>query len=150
MELYDQATRINVGFICGCRLNHTAPSQKHGETRGESFPRVSALQKTPVSQNRASYPFPENPPYVFASVSRDDVEIMFQRIEGYQKPGLYHLRSGGVWDAYIRMEGVKELYEAIRDKVEIKMALRQQPYGDWEFEVKDPNGYILVFSELVD
>ena len=50
-----------------------------------------------------SYPFPENPPYVFASVSRDDVEIMFQRIEGYQKPGLYHLRSGGVWDTYIRM-----------------------------------------------
>ena len=23
-------------------------------------------------------------------------------------------------------------------------------YGDWEFEVKDPNGYILVFSELID
>ncbi len=47
------------------------------------------------------------------------------------------------------MEGVKELYEAIRDKVEIKWSLRQQPYGDWEFEVKDLNGYILVFSELI-
>jgi len=97
-----------------------------------------------------SYPFPENPPHVFASVSRDDVEIMFQRVEGYQKPGLYHLRSGGVWDAYIRMEGVKEFYEAIREKVEINMPLRRQGYGDWEFEVKDPNGYILVFSELTE
>jgi len=97
-----------------------------------------------------TYPFPENPPHVFASVSRDDVEIMFQRIEGYQKPGLYHLRSGGVWDAYIRMEGVKEFYEAIREKVEINMPLRKQGYGDWEFEVKDPNGYILVFSELTE
>ena len=97
-----------------------------------------------------SYPFPENPPHVFASVSRDDVEIMFQRVEGYQKPGLYHLRSGGVWDAYIRMEGVKEFYEAIREKVEINMPLRKQGYGDWEFEVKDPNGYILVFSELTE
>ena len=97
-----------------------------------------------------SYPFPENPPYVFASVSRDDVEIMIQRIEGYQKPGLYHLRSGGVWDAYIRMEGVKEFYEAVRDRVEITMPLRKQAYGDWEFEVKDPNGYILVFSELTE
>ncbi len=96
------------------------------------------------------YPFPENPPHVFASVSRDDVEIMFQRIEGYQKQGLYHLRGGGVWDAYIRMEGVKEFYEAIRDKVEINMPLRKQGYGDWEFEVKDPNGYILVFSELTE
>jgi uncharacterized glyoxalase superfamily protein PhnB len=97
-----------------------------------------------------SYPFPENPPYVFASASRDQVEIMFQRIDGYQKADLYHLRSGGVWDAYIRMEGVKDFYEAVRDRVEMRMPLRQQSYGDWEFEVQDPNGYILVFSELIE
>ena len=42
------------------------------------------------------------------------------------------------------------MYEAVKDKVEIKMTLRQQPYGDWEFELKDLNGYILVFSELID
>jgi hypothetical protein len=29
-------------------------------------------------------------------------------------------------------------------------ALRRQAYGDWEFEVKDPNGYELVFSELTE
>jgi len=38
----------------------------------------------------------------------------------------------------------------IKEKVEILLPLRQQPYGDWEFEVKDPNGYVLVFSELID
>lgn len=97
-----------------------------------------------------SYPFPETPPFVFAIICRDQVEVMFQRIEGYQKPDLYRLRSGGVWDAYLRIEGVKEFYEAVKDKVEIKMPLRKQPYGDWEFEVKDPNGYILVFSELIE
>ena len=97
-----------------------------------------------------SYPFPENPPYVFSSVSRDDVEIMFQRIKEYENPDLYQRRDGGVWDAYIRMEGVKEFYEAVRDKVEINLPLRKQAYGDWEFEVKDPNGYILVFSELTE
>jgi uncharacterized glyoxalase superfamily protein PhnB len=97
-----------------------------------------------------SYPFPENPPYVFASVCRDDIEIIFQQIDGYQKPDLYHLRSGGVWDAYVRMLGVKEFYESVKDKIEIKMPLRKQGYGDWEFEVKDPNGYIMVFSELID
>jgi len=47
------------------------------------------------------------------------------------------------------MRGVKELYNEVKDKLEIMMPLRKQPYGDWEFEVKDPNGYILVFSELV-
>jgi hypothetical protein len=97
-----------------------------------------------------SYPFPQCPPHVFAIVCRDEVEIMFQRLEGYQKPDLYSLRPGGVWDAYIRIEGVKELYEAVKDRVEIKLDLQQQPYGDWEFEVKDLNGYILVFSELID
>jgi catechol 2,3-dioxygenase-like lactoylglutathione lyase family enzyme len=97
-----------------------------------------------------SYPFPETPPFVFASVCRDQVEIIFQRIEGYQKPDLVHLRSGGVWDAYLRMEGVKEFFEAIKDKIEIRTPLRKQGYGDWEFEVKDPNGYILVFSELIE
>ena len=97
-----------------------------------------------------SYPFPATPPYVFASVCRDQVEIMFQRLEAYQKPQLDHLRSGGVWDAYLRMEGVKEFYEAVKDKIEIRMPLRKQGYGDWEFEVKDPNGYILVFSELIE
>lgn len=97
-----------------------------------------------------SYPFPAETPYVFASIRRDGVEIMFQLLRGYEKLDLYRLRDGGVWDAYIRMEGVKELYEAIKDRVEIKLPLRRRPYGDWEFEVKDPNGYILVFSELID
>jgi catechol 2,3-dioxygenase-like lactoylglutathione lyase family enzyme len=97
-----------------------------------------------------AHPFPETPPYVFAIVSRDSVEIMFQLVPGYDKPDLYRLRAGGVWDAYIRMEGVKEFYGSIKDKVEIKLSLRKQPYGDWEFEVQDPNGYILVFSELTD
>jgi hypothetical protein len=32
----------------------------------------------------------------------------------------------------------------------IRTPLRKQVYGDWEFEVKDPKGYILVFSELID
>jgi uncharacterized glyoxalase superfamily protein PhnB len=97
-----------------------------------------------------AYPFPETPPHVFAIVSREHVEIMFQRLPGYEKPDLYRLRPGGVWDAYIRMEDVKEFYASIKDKVEIVLPLRKQPYGDWEFEVKDPNGYILVFSELID
>jgi hypothetical protein len=72
-------------------------------------------------------------------------------IEGYQKPDLYQLRPGlGVWDAYIRMEGVKDFYESVRQNVEVILPLKKQGYGDWEFEVRDPNGYVLVFSELTD
>ncbi len=94
-------------------------------------------------------PFPANEPYVFAILRRDDIEIMLQRIENYEKPDIYKLRDGGVWDAYIRMRGVKEFYGDVKEKVEIVQPLRKQPYDQWEFEVKDPNGYVLVFSEFV-
>lgn len=94
-------------------------------------------------------PFPANEPYVFAILRRDDIEIMLQRIDHYEKPDIYKLRGGGVWDAYIRMRYVKQLYNDIKEEVEILQPLRKQPYGQWEFEVKDPNGYVLVFSEFV-
>lgn len=92
-------------------------------------------------------PFPESEPYVFAIVSRDDIEIMLQRVRGYEKPDLYNSRRGGVWDAYFRVEGVRDLFESVRDEATIVRQLRKQPYGNWEFEVRDPNGYVLVFSE---
>lgn len=95
-----------------------------------------------------SDPFPQSEPYLFAILFLDHVEIMLQRIEGYEKPDLYSRRSGGVWDAYVRVTGVKELYESVREQVTIIKPLRQPPYGAWEFEVKDPNGYVLVFSEM--
>jgi len=95
-----------------------------------------------------SDPFPQSEPYLFAIMFRDGIEIMLQRIEGYEKPDLYERRGGGVWNAYIRTEGVKELYESVQHQVTIIQPLRRQPYGCWEFEVKDPNGYVLVFSEM--
>jgi hypothetical protein len=93
-------------------------------------------------------PFPANEPYVFAILFRDDIEIMLQRVDDYQLPDTYSLRPGGVWDAYIRSSNVKALYAEIKEEVTIVKPLRQQPYGAWEFEVKDLNGYLLVFSEI--
>ncbi len=96
------------------------------------------------------HPFPENEPHAFGILVRDQIEIMLQRVDNYQKPDLYSKRDGGVWDAYIRMKGVREFYESINDRVEILRPLQKQFYGDWEFEVKDLNGYVLLFSELID
>ena len=92
-------------------------------------------------------PFPASEPYLFAILRRDHVEIMLQRVAGYEKPNLYDSRPGGVWDAYFRIEGVKQLFESVKEEATIIKPLRQQPYGNWEFEVRDPNGYVLVFSE---
>ncbi|MCA1575345.1 MAG: hypothetical protein LC770_12580 [Acidobacteria bacterium] len=48
--------------------------------------------------------FPENEPHAFCILVRDQIEIMLQRSEGYQKPDLYNERRTGVWDAYIACE----------------------------------------------
>ena len=93
--------------------------------------------------------FPDNPPYVYASMWRDGVELMLLRIEGYQKPDVSKLRPSGCWDAYIRMSGVQAFYELLKGQPFIRMPLTKQRYGDSEFEVIDPNGYILVFSEFI-
>jgi hypothetical protein len=93
-------------------------------------------------------PFPSEEPYVFAILFRDHIEIMLQRLENYQRPDIYATRLGGVWDAYIRMTEVEKFYEMIKEEVTIVKPYRQQPYGAWEFEVRDPNGYLLVFGEI--
>jgi uncharacterized glyoxalase superfamily protein PhnB len=92
--------------------------------------------------------FPKMPPHVYGAVHRDGVEIMLLRLEGYRKAQI--ARAGGNWDAYIRIEGVREFYESIRQKTPIRMELKKQSYGDTEFEVADPNGYVLVFGEIID
>ncbi len=92
-------------------------------------------------------PFPAHEPYVFAIMYRDKIEIMLQRVEGYERPDVYKSRPGGVWDAYFLIEGVKDFFESVREEATIVQPLRKQPYGNWEFEVRDPNGYLLVFSE---
>ena len=90
--------------------------------------------------------FPKTEPYAYASLQRGNAEIMLLRLSGYQKPDLTGRRAEGPWDAYIRMNGVRALYEHWHGREFIRMPLRKQPYGDWEFEVRDPNGYILVFG----
>jgi len=75
---------------------------------------------------------------------------MLLGLAAYQKPDLTARRPEGLWDAYVRMRGVRAYYESLRGRPFIRKPLKKQGYGDWEFEVQDPNGYVLVFSELID
>jgi len=94
--------------------------------------------------------FPGSEPYSYASLQRDGVEIMLLALAGYQKPDLIGRRPEGLWDAYVRMRGVHAFYQSLDDQSFITTPLKKQSYGDWEFEVRDPNGYTLVFSELIE
>lgn len=90
--------------------------------------------------------FPKQEPYAYASLQRNGAEIMLLSLPGYEKPDLSARRPQGLWDAYVRMTGVHALYDSVRGEPFVQMPLKHQPYGDWEFEVRDPNGYVLVFG----
>ena len=92
---------------------------------------------------------PRQPPHSFAILRRDGVVLFLQQLTGYQKPHIYAKRAGGVWNAYIQTDDVKALYEALKDRGDVTVVhpLHSQPYGQIEFEIQDPNGYILVFAE---
>ena len=94
-------------------------------------------------------PFPIKPPHAFCILTKDDVSVFLQQLDGYEKPDLYEQRSGGVWNAYFRTRGVRALYESLKTIPGVRFArpLRRQPYGETEFELVDPNGYVLVFAE---
>jgi uncharacterized glyoxalase superfamily protein PhnB len=71
---------------------------------------------------------------------------MLLALADYQKPDLRDRRPGGLWNAYVRVDGVQALYGTMEGQPFIQMPLTHQSYGDWEFEVRDPNGYVLVFG----
>lgn len=89
---------------------------------------------------------PAQPPYVYASIMLGPAEIMLLDLAGYEKPDLRARRSAGLWDVYIRVDGVATLYEHVEGKPFVQTPLTHRPYNDWEFEVRDPNGYVLVFG----
>ena len=89
---------------------------------------------------------PQEEPYAYASLQRGSAEIMLLALADYQKPDLRDRRPSGLWDAYIRADGVHALYQTVENQSFIQMPLKHQSYGDWEFEVRDLNGYVLVFG----
>src|SRR5262245_31821925 len=80
---------------------------------------------------------PASPPHTFGILTKDDVKIFLQQLDGYRKPDLYDQREGGVWSAYLQMRGVQELYRAVsqRHDVTILEPLHHQPYCQTEFVI---------------
>jgi predicted enzyme related to lactoylglutathione lyase len=110
---------------------------------------VSTMQWYQTNLGFDADPFPPAPPHAFCVLKKDEAVIFLQQLDGYQKPDHYNERAGGVWNVYIRTEGVRELFQALAkiEAVQVIEPLCPQPYGETEFVIRDPNGYTLVFAE---
>ena len=91
--------------------------------------------------------FSGDEPFEWASCRRGASEIMLQRSDGYEKPDHDPLRPGGAWNAYFYVVGIDELFAGIAADVTVRRPPCDQPYRMREFEIADPNGYVLVFGE---
>jgi lactoylglutathione lyase len=94
---------------------------------------------------------PEQPPFVFASVTSGAVEIFFNDAATAVKeyPGFAGKPIGATGTLFIEMEGVDALHDRLKPRVKIVMPIVTQFYGMREFAVEDLDGYVLTFAERV-
>jgi lactoylglutathione lyase len=94
---------------------------------------------------------PDAAPFDFAIVGRDDVQLMFQSRPSLSEnvPALTGAAIGASQTFYIEVTGIQQLYEQLRQRVEIVVDLHDTFYGTREFYFRDLNGYILSFAETI-
>jgi uncharacterized glyoxalase superfamily protein PhnB len=90
-------------------------------------------------------PYPERPPYTMALLSKGGAEVMLRQASAAVTP------PAG-WALRIRLAGgsIRALHDGLRASADMVTPLRRMPYHDVEFEVRDPDGYVIAVSEWVD
>ena len=93
----------------------------------------------------------ENGEPAFAIAKRDAVQVMFQSRASLTEelPVLEGAPIGASQTFYIEVDGVDALRQQVEGKAEIVSDLHDTFYGTREFYFRDPNGYILSFSETI-
>jgi catechol 2,3-dioxygenase-like lactoylglutathione lyase family enzyme len=87
---------------------------------------------------------PESSP-VFAIVSRDQVQVFFNRAD---QPDVCTRPAEDAPNVYLRVTGVDALAEELRTRgADIIDGPEDRPYGQRELVIKDCNGLILCFGE---
>ncbi|HLJ90530.1 MAG TPA: VOC family protein [Candidatus Angelobacter sp.] len=93
---------------------------------------------------------PDEPPFVFASVTTGDVEIFFNQQEAVtaEHPASALGKAGWASSMYVEVEGLTQLHQKIQQAgVAVAMPMRETFYGMQEFAISDPDGFILIFAE---
>ena len=93
-------------------------------------------------------PFPNQPPYAFAILRQGQVELMLRRGSPPErpKPKPYD------WDVYLRLEGsrFREVFAQFNSRGIVTRRLERMFYGLAEFEITDPDGYVICLSQMLE
>ncbi|WP_321308082.1 VOC family protein [Marinifilum fragile] len=109
----------------------------------------SLIMAVPETQDAIEQFVANNKEYVYALVSKDKVEMMFQRSDSFKSDVKMakDISLGASVSFYMEIDGLDNFYDEIKDKVSEITEPKLAWYGMKEFYVKDPNGYILGFAE---
>lgn len=92
---------------------------------------------------------PEEGQFQWAMIKSGNVNMMFQTIDSLRNdlPQFEDLEPGGGLTLFIQVDGVDEIYNNVKDNVEVIVDLHKTFYGMNEFSVRDLNGFLLTFAE---
>ena len=93
---------------------------------------------------------PEEPPLLFVWLKRDEVSVFLNDVKAVHEetPDAHSMVVGQSGVAmFIHMDGISELWEQLRHKTNVIMPLKDQWYGQTEFSITDPDGYVITFAQ---
>jgi len=88
--------------------------------------------------------WPETEP-TFCILDRDDLSLGF-----FTPDAVRGDVTIGSADLYLAVDDVRTLHEHLKDRVPIEWGPEVYYYGRREFAIRDPNGYLLIFTEPTD
>jgi hypothetical protein len=96
---------------------------------------------------------PDQPPYAFAILRHGEVELMIRR----GAPPVRPAAKTYDWDVYLRWEEgrnnrptFRELYAMLCERGIVTRRLERMAYGLCEFEIADPDGYVLCLCAKLE
>jgi uncharacterized glyoxalase superfamily protein PhnB len=112
----------------------------------------SLIMAVPESQDGIELQLSDSKEYIYALVSKDNVELMFQRTDSFKQDIVISkkLPVGASVSFYMEVEGINDFYNEVKSKNIQTTELKTAWYGMNEFYLNDNNGYILGFAEKVD
>ncbi len=93
-------------------------------------------------------PFPAEPPHEFAILRHGRVELMLRRGTPPARLAPRHYD----WDVYLRRDGerFREVCAALAERGIVTRRLERMFYGMAEFEITDPDGYVLCLGQALE
>lgn len=88
--------------------------------------------------------WPDEAP-TFCILDRDDVSLGFFTPDTHRGSVII-----GSVDLYLAVDDVRALHDKLRDHVTIEWGPEVYFYGRREFAIRDPDGYLLIFTEPTD